>query len=313
MEYIDVKGIDKPISRLILGSGGLSPDKMDHVRSMMESFIKLGGTTVDLAYIYGGGACEKAIGLWMQENGRDRINVWTKGAHHDANGPRVNREAIHEELMISLERLQTDHVDLYALHRDDPSVQVGEIVEALNEHIEAGRMKAIGASNWTHQRLQEANDYAASHGLVGFAFNSPNLSLAKTNEPYWKDCVSADSDTLAWHERSQLPLFSWSSQARGFFSGRFSPDDRSDADMVRVFYNDANWERLKRANQMAKDKGVSAIQLSLAYVLNQPFPTAALIGPANTEELQSCYEASQIKLSRAEIDWLDLTADKVQR
>jgi 1-deoxyxylulose-5-phosphate synthase len=311
MDYVNVKGLEKPVSRLILGSGGLSPDNMDHVRMMMEAFIKLGGNTVDLAYIYGGGSCEKAIGLWLQENGRDLINVWTKGAHHDANGPRVNRKAIHEELMISLDRLQTDYVELYALHRDDPNVPVGEIIEALNEHIEAGRMKAFGASNWTHQRLQEANDYAAAHGLVGFAFNSPNLSLAKSNEPYWENCVSADSDTMAWHERTQLPLFSWSSQARGFFSGRFSPGDRSDANMVRVYYNNGNWERLDRANKMAKDKGVSAIQLSLAYVLNQTFPTAALIGPANTGELQSCYDASRIKLSREEIDWLDLASERL--
>ncbi|WP_274651191.1 aldo/keto reductase [Paenibacillus humicola] len=307
MEYVNVQGLDQPVSRLILGSGGLSPNNMDYVRTMLEAYRKLGGNTVDLAYIYGGGACERAIGLWLAENGRDAIHVWTKGAHHDQNGPRVNKQAIYEELMESLERLQTDYVDLYALHRDDPSVPVGEILEALNEHIEAGRMKAIGASNWTHRRLQEAGEYAASHGLTGFAFSSPNLSLAKTNEPYWADCVSADEEMCAWHERTQLPLFSWSSQARGFFSGRFSPEDRSNADMVRVFYNDGNWERLRRAERMAAEKGVTPIQLSLAYVLNQPFPAAALIGPANIAELQSCYEASQIRLSREELRWLDLS------
>jgi len=313
MEYVHIQGLDKPVSSLILGSGGLSPDNMDHVGMMLDSFIKQGGNTVDLAYIYGGGSCEKALGLWMRENGRDRINVWTKGGHHDDNGPRVNRKAIQEELMISLDRLQTDYVELYALHRDDPSVLVGEIMEALNEHIEAGRMKAIGASNWTHRRLQEANDYAAAQGLVGFAFSSPNLSLAKTNEPYWKGCVSADEDALAWHERTQLPLLSWSSQASGFFSGRFSPDDLSNAEMVRIFYNSSNWERLNRTNRLAKTREVSAIQLSLAYVLNQPFPSAAIIGPANLEELRSCYEASRIKLGRGEMDWLDLITDEAPK
>jgi aryl-alcohol dehydrogenase-like predicted oxidoreductase len=307
MDYVQVQGLEKPVSRLILGSGGLSPDHMDHVRMMMDAYRAIGGNTVDLAYIYGGGSCERAIGLWLAEYGRDSIQVWTKGAHHDQSGPRVNKQAIDEELAISLERLQTDYVDLYALHRDDPSVPVGPILEALNEHIAAGRIKAIGASNWTAERLQEANQYAADHGLIGFAFNSPNLSLAKPNEPYWPDCVSADAAMCEWHERTQLPLFSWSSQARGFFSGRFHPGDRSDADMVRVFYSDANWERLSRVNKLAKDKGVEPIQLSLAYVLNQPFPTAALIGPANVEELHSCYEATQIILTPDERKWLDLS------
>ena len=115
-----------------------------------------------------------------------------KGAHHDHNGPRVTKEAIRRDLLTSLERLRTDYVELYALHRDDPSVPVGEIIEALNEHIEAGRIGAIGGSNWTWQRPHAANDYAASHGLTGFTFSSPNLSLAKANEPFWEGCVSAD-------------------------------------------------------------------------------------------------------------------------
>jgi len=102
-------------------------------------------------------------------------------------------------------------------------------------------------------------------------------------------------------------LLSWSSQARGFFTGRFSPEVRDNADIVRVFYNDANWERLRRAEQLAAEKQVTAIQVALAYVMNQPFPTCALIGAQNLQELQSCEAGAQIKLSRAELDWLDLT------
>ncbi|CAM4212554.1 aldo/keto reductase [Paenibacillus alkaliterrae] len=71
---------------------------------------------------------------------------------------------------------------------------VGKIIEILNEHVEAGRIFTFGVSNWTHGRIQEANDYANAHGLVGIAFNSPNISLAKAQEPYWADCVSADED-----------------------------------------------------------------------------------------------------------------------
>src|SRR5690606_13555975 len=119
--------------------------------------------------------------------------------------PRVNKAAIDEDLERSLEALQVEYVDMYALHRDDPNVEVGVILEALNAHIESGKVRAIGASNWTFRRLQEANDYAAAHGLVGFSFSSPNFSLARAKEPYWAGCVSVDEETWAWHLGSKLP------------------------------------------------------------------------------------------------------------
>ena len=78
---------------------------------------------------------------------------------------------------------------------------VGEILEILNAHVEAGRIGAFGGSNWSVERLQEANDYAEKNGLVGFSFSSPNLSLAKAQEPYWAGCVSVDDPMLAWHEK----------------------------------------------------------------------------------------------------------------
>lgn len=311
MKHIEIKGAGKPISALIKGTDYFTRDHYEKAAANMNAFLEIGGNTVDTAHIYCGGQSEEVLGRYMQEHGnRDSIVILTKGAHHDQNGPRVNAEAIRSDLMTSLERLKTDFIELYALHRDDESVPVAAIVEALNSHIEAGRVGAIGASNWTWQRLQEANDYAASHGLVGFTFSSPNLSLAKANEPFWAGCVSADRQTLEWHTRSQLPLLSWSSQARGFFTGRFTKEVRDNADLVRVFYSDGNWERLRRAEQLAAEKKTTPIQIALAYVLNQPFPTCALIGAQNRDELLSCEQGAGIALSQDELDWLDLGADQ---
>lgn len=297
MKTIEVKGLAKPVSALVMGSDYFTRDQYERVRAMLDSFVELGGNAIDTAHIYAGGESEKAIGLWLSERkNREEIVILTKGAHPDKSGKRVNREAIGSDLHTSLERLQTDYIDLYALHRDDPEVPVGEIVEWLNEHVEAGKIRAFGGSNWTTERLREANAYAREHGLVGFTFNSPNLSLAKAKEPYWPGCVSADDEMLEWHEQEQFPLFSWSSQARGFFTGRFSREDRSNADLVRVFYNEANWARYDRAAELANQKGVSTIQIALAYVLNQPFPACALIGPQNREELESCFAAGRHRI-----------------
>ncbi|MBD1380381.1 aldo/keto reductase [Metabacillus arenae] len=306
MKTITIPGLAKPVTTLIQGSDYFRPSIYDKVCSVLDRYVAIGGTTIDTAHIYCGGESEVAIGQWIKDrNNREDVVILTKGAHHDQNGPRVNPEAIFKDLFESLERLGTDYIDLYALHRDDPSVQVSVIIEALNEHIKAGRIKAIGASNWTVKRLQEANEYAASNRLVGFTFSSPNLSLAKAKEPFWDGCVSADASDCAWHQEHQFPILSWSSQARGFFTGRFTPEDRSNEDLVRVFYSEDNWERLRRAGQLAKEKDVSTIQIALAYVLNQPFPSCALIGAQNEEELLSCYEGSKIVLTKDELNWLE--------
>ncbi|WP_138753145.1 aldo/keto reductase [Paenibacillus sinopodophylli] len=312
MEYIQIQGSPKQVSRLMKGSDYFYHDSYEKAAANLDAFIAIGGNSIDTAHIYCGGQSEEVIGRYMKErDNREYMVILTKCAHHDRNGSRVNKQAIFEDLTDSLARLQTDYIDLYALHRDDPSVPAGEVIEILNEHIQSGKIRAIGVSNWTWQRIEEANEYAAAKGLVGFSFSSPNLSLAKANEPFWAGCVSADEETIAWHEKQQLPLLSWSSQARGFFTGRFSPEVRDNADLVRVFYSDANWERLERAKQLGAQKNVSAIQIALAYVLNQPFPTCALIGAQSIEELNSCDAGSLISLTKEEMQWLDLATEKV--
>lgn len=306
MKTINIKGLDKPVSTLIQGSDFFKPSVYDKVCEVLDRYAAIGGNTIDTARIYCGGESEEAIGMWLKErNNREDMVIFTKGAHHDQNGPRVNPEAIESDLFKSLEKLGTDYIDLYGLHRDDPDVPVSVIMNALNEHIQAGRIKAIGGSNWSAERLQAANEYAEQNGLVGFSFSSPNFSLAKANEPFWKGCVSTDANDKKWHQETQLPLLSWSSQARGFFTGRFTPEDRSNKDLVRVFYSDANWERFRRAEELGKEKGVTAIQIALAYVLNQSFPTCALIGAQNEKELVSCLEGSKLSLTPDEVEWLE--------
>ncbi len=163
MQMIRIEGLEKLVSVLIQGSDYFRPSNYDLVCQVLDRYVSIGGNTIDTAHVYCGGESEIAIGQWMMERGnRNDIIILTKGAHHDQYGPRVNREAITNDLFKSLERLKTDYIDLYALHRDDPTVPVSEIVDVLNEHIKAGRIKAIGGSNWTSDRIQEANEYAAS-------------------------------------------------------------------------------------------------------------------------------------------------------
>jgi len=140
---------------------------MPYVHELLDHSISVGGNCLGTARVYG---TEPAIGQWLTDHGRrEEIVLIAKGVHHDQHGPRVHPQGIAEALTTSLGLLQTDYIDLYLLHRDDPTYPVGPIVEALNAHREAGRIRAFGGSNWTAARLQEANDYAREHGLTPFA------------------------------------------------------------------------------------------------------------------------------------------------
>lgn len=307
MRTFTVQGIAKPCSQLVLGSIAFLHERLDESFALLDTFVELGGTAVDLAKIYNGGDSERVFGQWLRARGaRDHILIVTKGAHHDADGSRVNPQAIREDLASSLDRMAVDQVDLYMLHRDDVGVPVGEIVDALDEQKQKGLIRAVGVSNWTIARIDEANEYAKNTGRTPIVANSPNLSLAVPLEPRWPGCVHADDATRAWHRANQMPLLSWSSQAGGFFTGRFSPDDRSDPNMVRTYYSEDNWERYRRARELGARRGFDANQVALAFVLGQPFPVGALIGPMTVEELKSSYRAVELELSSSEMAWLDL-------
>jgi aryl-alcohol dehydrogenase-like predicted oxidoreductase len=310
---VDNKSIEKKCSRLIMGTASFYQfDDKEQAFTIMDQYVQAGGNVFDSAHQYINS--EEILGEWVESRGiRKDIYILTKGAHPDDGepGPRVNPEAINKDVKDSLARLRTDYIDFYALHRDDLSVEVGPIIEVLNEHIAAGRIHAIGASNWSHTRIQEANEYAAKHGLIGFTFSSPNLSLAQCNKPRWAGCVSVNEEISNWHKGTQMPLLSWSSQAGGFFSGRFSPDNLENEEMVEVYYSEENWERFNRAQKLAVEKGASAIEIALSYVLNQPYPTAAIIGPEKVEELLSSIKGSEIMLTSEEIDMLNLHELKI--
>jgi aryl-alcohol dehydrogenase-like predicted oxidoreductase len=124
----------------------------------------------------------------------------------------------------------------------------------------------------------------------------------------WPGCVAAsDPASRAWFKRTQTPLFAWSSQARGFFlPGRAHPDKRDDAELVRCWYFEDNFKRLARVNELAAKRNVLPINVALAYVLNQPFPTFALIGPRQLSETRTSLPALDVKLSPEEVAWLNL-------
>jgi aryl-alcohol dehydrogenase-like predicted oxidoreductase len=220
--------------------------------------------------------------------------------------PFCDPENLSRQLLVSLERMQTDYVDLYMMHRDNEAIPVDEFVDVLNEHQAAGRIRAFGVSNWSLARVQEANEYAAAHHVTGFSALSNNFSLARLVEPIWPGSIAtSDAASRAWFARTQTALFPWSSQARGFFAVG-ARDNASDSELVRCWYSDDNFERLARVRALAEERGVLPINVALAYVLCQPFPTFPLIGPRSLQELRTSLPALTVELSADELEWLNL-------
>lgn len=298
---------DRKVSQIALGCLAFRETNEEHWHRLLDAYFEQGGNFVDTAHAYGGGASERIVGRWLSKRGvRDEVLLVTKGAHPERDEwYRVRPEEIERDLTESLERLQVEAIDLYLLHRDDPRVGVDELIDCLNEQKQAGRILRFGASNWRVERIRAANAYARSKGLEGFVISSPNLSLAQPKEDLWRDCITVTRSELDWHEATQFPLLAWSSQARGFFSGRYGPHAPGDPFMVRVYDSKENWERLSRARRLAEAKGVEPIQIALAYVLCQPFPVFAAVGPENEDELRSSLKAAEVELSPEEVQWLD--------
>ncbi len=301
MKYSRVDGVEKPVSQIVMGT--LFANDIDQATPVFDYFVEQGGNCFDTARHYG--VAELVFGEWMHQRGvRDETIVITKGAHT----PNCNPETVPKELNESLERLQTDFIDIYFLHRDNPDVPVGEFVDVLNDEKQAGRIGVFGGSNWSPERMDEANEYATRNGKAGFSVLSNHMSLARMVEAPWEGCLAAsDAESRQWLADRKMPLFPWSSQARGFFvDGRAAPGDLSDPELVRCFYSDDNFERLKRVGEIATRLGVAGITVALAYLLHQPTPVFPLIGPVTVDEAQSSIAALGVKLSADDVRWLNL-------
>lgn len=317
MRYGSVPGIDKPVSRLAQGTVMISSRELERSYELLDGVFAQGCNTFDTAHQYGAGDCERVLGRWIEERGiRDQVVIVTKGAHHSQDRRRVTPWDITADLYDSLARLRTDSIDLYLLHRDDPTVPVGPIVEVLNAHHSAGRIRAFGGSNWSIERLIEANKYAKANNLTPFAVSSPNLSLAEMVEEPWPGCVSIGGErgrkARAWYQATQTPIFAWSSLAGGFFSGRFTRANLDtmtqplDKVCVHAYCYEDNFKRLDRAQEIARQRGLTAAQVALAYVFNQPLNVFALVGCNTVAEFAENLAASEIKLTPEELAQLEV-------
>ena len=317
MKYGQIEGVNKKISKLVMGVD--NQNDLNEASRLWDHWIDVGGNIFDTAYTYGGGNHEKVFGEWLKQNNiREQIVILGKGAHT----PNCNPEAITSQLNESLERMNTDYVDIYIMHRDNDEYNVGEFVDVLNQEKDKGRIKVFGGSNWTLDRFKKANEWAKNNNKSEMSILNNNLALAKMINPLWNDCLSSnDEDILDYLEQTKKSHMSWSSQARGYFlddeitkkiEEKITNDEpwrapgEHSSGPLSCYDSDDNRERKKRAMELAEKKGCSAHNIAAGWTINQSFPSFALIGPRTVEELNTTLPCIDIELTKDELKWLNL-------
>ena len=321
--YGKIEGVSQPVSRIFLGTASPPFNTGLDGSELLEAALSQGINAIDTARVYG--LSENSLGTWLDRPGnREKVVLLSKCGHPAEDGARrVCAAEMRRDLEISLEALRTDHIDIYLLHRDDPEVAVGPLMDALNRCVDEGKLGALGVSNWTIPRIEAANEYAAKHNLRPFTVSSPNFGLAEQVCDLWGGgCVTIagpeNAEARAWYARNSVPVFAYSSLARGLFSGRVKSDDPDsvntgmDAFGVKGYACDANIERLRRCEIMAAQKGLTVPQVAMAWLFNQrALDVYALVSTSRPENMRDNIAASEVALTDAECAWLDLRQETI--
>ena len=284
---------------------------------LLDAYAEAGGNFLDTAHIYcvwlpgGAGASERAIGAWMSSRAnRHAIIVGTKGGHppldNMARG-RCSQRDLEQDLSESLERLATNYVDLYWLHRDDVSLPVEKIVDTLAGFVRDGRARALGVSNWTIERIARANAYAAANNLPPIVANQPDWSLAEwpAGQPLVGDMKYADDAMLRWHAATGIVMAPYSSQAHGYFGAENAL--WAEAGFCGVpprgaeYDTPINRRRLTSAIAIARRRQCAPSQVALAFLMSQPFLVYPIIGTHQIAHLKEALGATHVRLTDQEV------------
>jgi aryl-alcohol dehydrogenase-like predicted oxidoreductase len=305
-------------SAIVLGSADMG-DKLKEQESfrLMDMYLDSGGNMIDTAEVYGNwlpvgkSISEMIIGKWMQERkNRSQLIVTTKGGHQDLatmHIPRVAPKDIAADLEGSLRRLQVETIDLYWLHRDDPSRPVGEIIEMLNEQRNAGKIRYFGCSNWQTARIAEAQSYAEAHSLQTFSASQVWWSVAaidrsKVADP---DLAFMDEAMYQYHQKTQLSAFAYSSQAKGLFTKMESASiESSDFELPELYRLTENGIRYLKLKRLADELSVTISQVVLAYLISQAIPSFPIIGSRTPAQLKDSLKSTEVSLTPAQLKLL---------
>jgi aryl-alcohol dehydrogenase-like predicted oxidoreductase len=305
-------GLD--VSVIALGSwltysGGVGREQTE---ACTRAAFDAGITFFDTANIYGRGAAERAWGEILADYPRDSYTLATKVFFPmSARDRGLSRAQIHKQIDASLERLRTDHVDLYQCHRYDDDVPLEETMEALTEVVRAGKARYIGFSEWPPDRIQAALDLP---GVERFVSSQPQYSAL------WR---APEAQVIPLCERNGISQIVWSPLAQGVLTGKYRPGEVPPADsrarsksmnrFIKQWLTDDILEAVDRLRPVAEGAGLSMSQLALAWILRQRNVAAAIVGATRPEQVHENAAAAGVTLSADTLRAIDDTLEPVVR
>ena len=319
LSKVTLNNTDLSVSQLCYGTNMLGW-MLDQEKSnaILDRYVELGGNFIDTARSYGDwapdapkGSSERAIGAWLKTRSRDGLVIATKGAFMDLRAGdwrnRVTPDDISLDLGESLDHLGIDTIDLYWLHADNPQAPVGPIMDALFAHQDAGRIRYIGASNWTPERIREANAYATSKGRQGFVASQTFWGLAAPE----REASTAQGYQLYYEDGYQgihaegVTMIPYSAQSGGYFTKLAAGGEAALPDFLKARYaNPVNAKRFAAVQDVAAKHDASINEVVLGYLVNQPNATVPIFGARSPEQVEDSVKATDLALAADELTQL---------
>jgi aryl-alcohol dehydrogenase-like predicted oxidoreductase len=277
---------------------------------LLDAFIDSGLNLIDTADSYStwvpghvGGESETVIGKWLKKSGkRDKVILATKVASPMGEGKQgLSRKYIMSAVEASLQRLQTDYIDLYQSHRDDPDTPVEETLGTYAELVKQGKVRCIGCSNFTAERIEESLKAGREHGFPEYVSLQPNYNLYD-REDYEKNL----EPTVVKHGLGVIPYFSLAS---GFLTGKYrskaDAEKAARAGMLGKYFTERGTRILAALEKVAKESNATQAQVALAWLIARPSITAPIASATKVEQLHDIVAATKLKLSAAAIEELN--------
>jgi len=299
------------VSPLCLGGNvfGWTADEATSFK-LLDAFVEAGLNFIDTADVYSswapgnqGGESETIIGEWMKARGnRDRVIIATKAGSEMGPGKKgLSKAYIRSAVEDSLRRLQTDYIDLYQSHRDDPDTPQQETLEAYAELIQAGKVRAIGASNFSATRLKEALDISARAGLPRYESLQPKYNLY--------DRAEYESELEPLCRENGIGVMPYYGLASGFLTGKY----RSEQDFgksvrggrMAAYLNDRGRRILGALDGVAAGHGANPAQVALAWLMARPGLTAPIASATSLAQLGDLVAATKLQLNPSDIELLN--------
>jgi aryl-alcohol dehydrogenase-like predicted oxidoreductase len=295
------------LGAMMFGKWG-NPDHTDSAR-IIHRALDAGINFIDTADVYSQGESEEIVGEALAEGRRQNVILATKvhGPMGDAPNERGNsRRWILQEVEASLRRLRTDWIDLYQVHRPSPDTDIEETLGALDDLVRQGKVRYIGSSTFPASQIVEAQWVARDRRLARFTCEQPPYSLLVR---------SIETDVLPTCLRHGMGVIPWSPLAGGWLSGKWrkgaaSPSSFRSAGLPQLFdlsqpHNQRKLDAAEALGALADEAGMSLLHLAVAFVLNHPAVTSAIIGPRTMEQLESQLGAADLPLTADLLNRID--------